>query len=160
MEGTYQITKEGEWERITYVGPINEEAEVHLGKIKDEAGPKCILNFKQVTYVNSCGVRAWINFLRDFEQSREVIFEECTPEIVMQMNMIPNFRGNAQVKSVYGTYECEDCGANETVLFVEGQNLPSTPQDELPPMKCKKCGSDDMEMDELEEEYFSFLSAS
>ena len=160
MEATFQITNEGEWQRISYVGPINEEAEVHLGKINELAGPKCILNFKQVSYVNSCGVRAWINFLRDFESNREVIFEECTPEIVMQMNMIPNFKGKSHIRSVYATYECDECSHTETVLFEEGQNLPENPDDDLPKVSCQKCGFEEMEMEELEEEYFSFLSAS
>ena len=159
MDVTIQISKDGDWDRMIYIGPINEESEVQLNNIANQVGPNCIINFKQVTYVNSCGVRAWINFLRDFEKDRKIVFEECTPEIVMQINMIPNFKGQAKVKSVYATYECDDCGHNETILFEEGKNLPDDPTKELPPVKCEKCGSEDMEMEELEEEYFSFLNA-
>jgi anti-anti-sigma regulatory factor len=160
MDVTIQISKGKEWDHLSYIGPINEDAEVELNSLSDQVGPKCVINFKQVTFVNSCGVRAWINFLRDFEQGREIIFEECTSEIVMQINMIPNFKGKSKIKSVYATYECDECGHNETVLFEQGKNLPKSAKSELPPMKCPQCGSDEMEMEELEEEYFSFLSAS
>ena len=39
----------------------------------------------------------------------EIIFEQCTPEVVMQINMIPSFKGSAKVKSVYGNFVCDEC---------------------------------------------------
>ena len=100
MEINLQIGKKGDWDHVVYAGPINEDTEVHLARVAAQLGKNVIFNFRQVEYVNSCGVRSWINFLRDIQEGREVIFEECTPEIVSQINMIPNFRGKAHIKSV------------------------------------------------------------
>lgn len=159
MAITIQIDKKGDWEHVSYVGPINEDAEVHFAALVQKLSPNVIFNFKQVEYVNSCGVRAWINFLRDVEKGRKVIFEECTPEIVSQINMIPNFRGKSHIKSVYASYSCETCDHQQWVLFEEGRNLPTEAGSGLPEVKCEKC-SKPMEMEELEDEFFAWLSAS
>ena len=159
MTITFQFDKKGDWDYLSYNGPINEDAEVHLGQLVQQLGKNVIFNFRGVEYVNSCGVRAWINFLREVEKSgREVVFEECTPEIVGQINMIPNFKGKAHIKSVYASYACESCGHQQWSLFEEGRNLPETSDVELPEQKCEKCGSA-MEMEELEDEFFAWLDA-
>ncbi len=159
MDITLQLINKDGVDHIHYVGPINEEAEVHLAQVQSKVGAKVVVNFKQVEYINSCGVRAWINFMRELEKNRQVTFEECTSEIVMQMNMIPSFRGNAKVKSVYAAYDCENCGNKENKLFEAGKNLPEDGNFEFPPVHCSKC-KHEMEMEELEDEYFAFLEAS
>ena len=159
MEITLQIVQQNGWDHVFYMGPINEESEVHLSPLLKTLGTNCVFHFKQVANVNSCGVRAWINFMREVEKNRQIVFEECTPEIVMQMNMIPSFKGKAAVKSVFGSYGCESCGTHKWVLFEAGRNLPTEEGAELPPVKCEKCGQD-MEMEEMEDEFFSFARAS
>lgn len=156
---TLHIEKRGNWEQLVYSGPINEDAELHLNPIVSQLGPNVIFNFRKVEYVNSCGVRAWINFLRAAEQGRKVIFEECTPEIVSQINMIPNFRGSAHIKSVYASYACDNCGHHQWHLFEEGRNMPQSSGEELPTPKCEKCGGE-LEMEELEDEFFAWLDAA
>lgn len=152
------IEKKDQWEQLMYVGPINEDTEVHLTPMISQLGPNVIFNFRKVEYVNSCGVRAWINFLREAEKGRKIIFEECTPEIVSQINMIPNFRNNAHIKSVYASYACGNCDSQKWVLFEEGRNLPSSSTAGVETPKCEKCSSD-MEMEELEDEFFAWVDA-
>ena len=158
MAITLQIDKQGEWDRVSYIGPINEDAELHLGPIISQLGANVLINFKQVQYVNSCGVRAWINFLRDVEKERTIIFEECTPEIMSQINMIPNFKSSAHIRSLYAAYACPECDHQSWMLFTEGQNMPTTPEDTIAPQNCEKCGHE-MEMEELEDEFFAWLEA-
>lgn len=158
MAITINVSKNGEWEVVSYHGPIDEEAEVHLSKIAENLGPNVKINFKNVTMVNSCGVRSWVNFIRSIEPNRSIVYTECTPEIVMQINMIPSFKGNAEIESLYGNYICDNCGHNQSTLFVKGQNLPQSGEDEVPPPSCGKCG-EEMEMEEIEEEFFAFLAA-
>lgn len=157
MQVSLQIKQNNGWDFVQYVGPINEEAEVHLGPLVTKLGPKVVFNFKNVEYVNSCGVRAWINFMRDVEKNRQVVFDECTPEIVMQVNMIPSFKGTATINSVYGSYKCDACGAQKNVLFEAGKNLPSAGSG-YPEIKCDQCQAT-MEMEEMEDEFFAFLAA-
>lgn len=156
---TLNIEKKGNWEQVIYSGPINEDTEIHLTPFVQQLGSNVIFNFRKVEYVNSCGVRAWINFLRDVEKGRKIIFEECTPEIVSQINMIPNFRGNAHIKSVYASYACEHCENQKWELFEEGRNLPQNSTDTVPTPKCDKCGKM-MEMEELEDEFFAWLETA
>lgn len=156
MELTFAIEKKDDWDRVNLTGDINEDAELGLEKILDSLGPKVILNLRSITTVNSCGVRAWINFIRKAQEGREIIFEECTPEIISQINMIPDFKGKAHIKSVYAGYSCDECGHEQLKLFEEGINMPQSSEDELEELKCPKCG-EEMEMDELEEIFFSWL---
>lgn len=158
MSINIQIEKKGDWEHVTFTGPINEDAEVHFASLVSKLSPQLVFNFKQVEYVNSCGVRAWINFLRDVEKGRKITFEECTPEIVSQINMIPNFRGNSHIKSVYASYSCESCDHQQWTLFEEGRNLPKSISAGLPPVHCEKCKKP-MEMEEMEDEFFAWLDA-
>jgi anti-anti-sigma regulatory factor len=159
MSITIQIEKHGDWDHVTYVGPINEDAEVHLGSVPGKLGSKVLINFKQVQFVNSCGVRAWINFLRELEKGREIIFEECTPEIMSQINMIPNFKSTATIRSLYAAYACPNCDHQSWRLFQDGENMPASPEDDISPQSCEKCGNE-MEMEELEDEFFAWLEAS
>lgn len=159
MNITLQVSKNGDWEKLTYIGAINEDSEVHLPPLLQSLGQNVIVNFRQVENVNSCGVRAWITFMRDLEKGRKIIFEECTPEIVSQINMIPNFKGTADVHSIYGSYTCPSCGNHQNHLFVKGKNLPTTSADGAEDVKCTKCGQQS-ELDELEEEFFSWIDAA
>lgn len=156
MEINISVEKKGEWDQVVYAGPINEDSEVALNPVLSQIGKNVIFNFKSVEYVNSCGVRAWINFLREAETGRSVIFEECTPEIVSQINMIPNFKGQAKIKSVYASYACDNCGHQGWELYEEGRNLPESPTDGVDEVACSQCGSE-MEMEELEDEFFAWL---
>ena len=154
-----QLIQKDDSDLIEYIGPIDAEAEVHLAQLLPKLGKNLVFNFRQVESVNSCGVRSWINFMRELEkEERNIKFEECTSEIVMQINMIPSFKGKAHIASVYGGYVCDECGHEESVLFTEGKNLPEDPDDELPSVTCSQCGSE-MELEEMEEEYFAFLAA-
>lgn len=158
MQISLQIKNQNGWDFVQYFGPINEEAEVHLSGLLTKLGANVVFNFKNVESVNSCGVRAWINFMRDLEKGRRVIFDECTPEIVMQINMIPSFKSTAQIQSVYGSYKCEACGHQKMNLFEANKNFPSAATSDFPEIACEKCGSK-MEMDEMEDEFFAFTAA-
>lgn len=154
-----QLLQKNGWDQVSYTGPIDTEAEVHLSQLYPKLGNQVVFNFKHVSSVNSCGVRSWINFMRDLQKSqRTVVFEECTSEIVMQMNMIPSFKGNASIRSVFGAYVCDTCGHEEDMLFESGKNLPTEPDQGLPPKACSKCESE-MQLEEIEEEFFAFLAA-
>lgn len=154
-----QIVQKNGWDNVNYAGPIDADAEVHLTQLLPKLGKQIVFNFKNVTAVNSCGVRSWINFMRELQKDqRSIVFDECTGEIVMQINMIPSFKGNANIRSVYGSFACEGCGHEEDILFEAGKNLPKSPDAGLAAVKCKACGAE-MELEEMEEEFFAFLAA-
>ena len=159
MAITLQITQKDEWDHCHIVGAIDEEAEVHLMPHIASLRSQVAVNFRQVTNVNSCGVRAWINFMRELSKGRQIVFEECKPEIISQINMIPSFRGAAKIQSVYGSYDCSQCKNHQDVLLIKGKNLPGKLSDGLPKISCERC-KNPLELDELEEEYFAWMDAN
>jgi len=147
--------KEGkEW--IRFEGHINEDAEVALPELLGKITGDCIFDFKGVTAINSCGIRAWITFLREAEKKGKHHFAACTPIVVSQMNMIPSFRDQCKIDSVYAGYSCPKCQHREQILLESGINLPKKLGDPLPEIPCPSCNTA-MEMEELEEEFFAWL---
>lgn len=159
MSLNYRIEVKDGWEVVHLTGRINEDAEVSLAELKAKLAKQCIINLKEIEAINSLGVRAWINFMRDLEKGREIVFEECTPEVVSQINMIPNFKGKSHIRSVYASYLCENCGEQKLELLTEGKNLPKVADEGLPPVNCPKC-KEVMEMEELEDEFFAWLETN
>ncbi|NRA45295.1 MAG: hypothetical protein HRU09_10105 [Oligoflexales bacterium] len=158
MDLTYRIDTEEDVDIISFNGHINEDAEIALAGLKEQLNKDCVFNLKEIKSINSCGVRAWINFIRDVDKSRTIIFEECPPEVVSQINMIPNFKGNSKIRSVYSSYVCDNCDFQKLELFQEGKNLPKNSEAQVPQVQCPRCGSI-MEMEELEEEFFGWLDS-
>lgn len=134
-----KITREkrGDWDVVRLIGPINEEAGIHFIRLYSDSGDKVVFNFRDVTVVNSNGLRAWVLFFRDFKTDRDIELEECSPTIVDQMNMLPSFTQKAVVRSIYLPFECEDCKLVSNV-FIEARDFPEAGK-QLKPGRCKKC---------------------
>lgn len=113
-----------------------------------------VFNFRGVTSINSCGVRSWVNFLKDIS-SRQVFYEECPPLIVRQMNMVPSFVGHAKVASVFGAYVCDNCDEEKLVLIKDANfSKGKVTIEETTP--CQACGEGEMEFDGHPQQYFAF----
>jgi anti-anti-sigma regulatory factor len=141
---------------IALMGMINEDADFVFQQIQPEIKDekKIVFNFSQIKSINSLGVRAWVSFLRSIEDNKEIIFSECTPDVIMQINMIPSFLGKAKVESFFVNYICDICSKGEKkLLFTKDITSKSIPP---PPV----CGAEDcgIQTEELEEEYFVFLT--
>lgn len=112
------------------------------------------LNLAGITSINSLGIRAWVNFMKEIS-NRPVFYEECPPVVVRQMNMIPSFLGSAKVLSVYAPFVCENCDEEKLVLVPEMALAKSDV--ELPePFKCESCSEGEMELDGHPKQYFAF----
>ena len=160
MDLTYRFeAKDPTTDIIFFTGHVNEDAEVTLAKLREEISKSCVFNMKDIQSINSCGVRAWINFLREVERDRSITFEHCPPEIVSQINMIPSFKGSAHIASVYAGYVCDNCDHQHLELFEHGNNLPKSVDEGLGDVHCPNCNSV-MEMEELEEEFFSWIESA
>lgn len=158
MSLSYRIEKNTSEARLFLTGRIDEDSGVLFAKISEEVSFPLIINFKGVEMINSCGVREWIGFIRPLSRQKKISFEECTPVIVSQINMLPSFKGTATIKSLYTSYACDDCASNELYLFELGKNMPTRVTQELPAVSCKSCGSR-MEMEEDQEEVFYWLES-
>lgn len=147
----FEQSSKGNQKIIQLKGVIDEDATFEA--IAKLGGP-LVFNFKSLTAINSCGVRNWVNFLRDMQKT-EITFEECPPLIVRQMNMVPSFVGHAKVSSVYVPYVCDNCDTEKLVLVENAKFTGGNAQiEEVIP--CEACKKGEMELDGHPQQYFAF----
>ena len=118
-------------------GVLDEEATDDLERISQAAGKTVVFNFAKLSLINSAGTRSWVMFIRPFVKDRTVTFEECTPDVVGQINMVPAFATGATVASVFAPYRCEACRRDILILLKAGTYPESA--DSLPNGVCDRC---------------------
>lgn len=147
----FDVLNKGSAKTIMLRGIIDEDTD--FSAIAKLAGP-LVFNFKELSAINSCGIRSWVNFLKSISKSA-ISFEECPPLIVRQMNMVPSFIGHAKVLSVFAPYVCDACDTEKLVLVTANQfsngsvNIVET-------MHCDTCKKGEMELDGHPQQYFAF----
>jgi anti-anti-sigma regulatory factor len=142
---------------LKVAGVIDEDNELASleGKL---GGGATVLDLAEIERINSCGVRDWVNWLGRIEkQGARLVFVNCSPQIVSQLNLVHNFTANGIVKSFYAPYFCARC-KKEKLLRLEARDLAkSAPIAKAPLCRCDECDGA-MDFDELEESYFAFLN--
>lgn len=149
-------SKRGDLDVVELRGGINEDSGALLNPLKQTLGPRCIFNWKGIDYVNSSGVRIWALLLRDIRKDREIFYEECSPPVISQLNMVSSLIEHVQINSVYLGLQCPSCRLQRQDLLMAG-NYPTTPE-ALTALKlpvCSQCGAA-MESIEPLDEYFEF----
>jgi anti-anti-sigma regulatory factor len=138
--------------RVQLKGEINENAD--LTDLRRQMSGHVLLDLEGVTRINSCGVREWVNLMREIEVA-SLTFVRCSASVVMQLNAIYNFRGPARVQSFFAPYVCEVCCVDDYKLLEVGEHF-SAGAAQAPTFRCSRCGGV-MMFDELPERYLSFL---
>jgi len=117
-----------------------------------------VLDLADIERINSCGVRDWVNWLGRIEKlGARLVFVNCSPSIVAQMNLVHNFSASGIVKSFYAPYFCPRCN-KERLLRLETRDLVhQTPISSAPTCRCDDCDGP-MDFDDMEESYFAFLN--
>ncbi len=137
-------------------GVINEDNDLadHLEQI---VGSLVAIDLSEVDRINPCGVRDWVNWIHALEaKGATMLFLECSPSIVAQINLVNNFTGSGHIKSLYLPYYCESCNEESTLLY-EAKDLAP---EQLPPVsRCNSC-QHVMDFDDMPESYFAFLANS
>jgi hypothetical protein len=136
-------------------GEINENAD--FTELKRQLRGEVMLLLDGITRINSCGVREWVNFVRELEEVGSLVFARCAPTVVMQLNAIYNFRGRARVQSFLAPYVCEPCRVDEYRLLDVAEHFPNRSSTNVPSFPCPRCGRA-MQFDELPERYLAFLA--
>ena len=151
----WQLEKQGNGLVIKFRGEIDENAD--FSQLCRQLEGEVVFHMGGIRRINSCGVREWVNFVRDLPRITNLIFTHCSPVTVTQLNMIYNFRGQAKVISVYAPYICDRCDREEEKLLDLQQLFPGGKIDVLPEFFCGQCG-DLMELDDIPERYLAFLT--
>lgn len=140
--------------QVEIIGELNEQTD--LMPLVSELSGAVTLHLGQVKRINSCGVREWIQFVRKLSESAQVSFSHCSIVCVNQLNMIRNFRGDADILSFYAPYVCEDCDLDLQKLIDVKRDL-AAGTERLPEFRCDECG-EPLEFDDFPSRYLSFLA--
>jgi len=117
------------------------------------SGGTVLINLAGVERINSIGGRDWVKWLAALEaQGIRPILVSCSPAIVLQLNRVKNFAGNAMVKSFQAPYHCESCDADK-LLLVHVSELRDRAR---PSCSCDVCGAR-MKLTEDPVTYFAFV---
>ncbi|MCC6996129.1 MAG: hypothetical protein IT370_16085 [Deltaproteobacteria bacterium] len=152
---SWRIKERPGFTTVEFFGEIDENAD--FAELRRRLKASVVFNLAEVRRINSCGVREWVNFVRDLPGVTELTFTHCSPAIVTQLNMIYNFRGGAKVRSFLAPYVCENCNTEEDKLLDVHTHFPTRDTKKMPEFTCEKCG-EQMEFDDLPERYLSFLA--
>ncbi len=152
------IQQRGEVTYLKLAGVIDEDNE--LFDLLDQLGSgTVVINLADIERINSCGVRDWVNWLAKLEKKgAKVVFVECSPAIVAQINLVNNFTGNGVVKSFYAPYFCPSCDL-EKVLLIEMDEMKAMDTPKAPVCRCDECDGV-MDFDDMEESYFAFVTTA
>ncbi len=165
----WQVVRDGERTRVVLRGDFTEATKF------DELLPglvgRVVFDTAQVTYMNSLGVRAWCEFLRQARiQGYE--FHACSVPFILQASMVRDVIGRGTVTSFFAPFHCIGCDHQEERLLQSAALLASASARsgtaprasarssiaalEPPTFKCPSCGGA-LEFDDLPERYFAFL---
>lgn len=152
--------KDGDTLKVSVSGYVGENA--GLFDLNFSGVKKVVVDLAGVNYINSVGVKNWINWTGRFPKELRVEFANCPALIINQVNMVAGFLpANGWVESLYAPFVCEDCNREETSLLMRGRHFDyaqagvsyKVSPPEVPCGKCKK----PMQMDVIELKFFNFL---
>lgn len=157
------MTSDNKGNLVITVRATDSFTEVALSGVIDESADfapltavegKVRVSLEGVRRFNSVGIREWIDVVRELAGRTQLVFVECPPPVIDQLNMIQGFLGHARVESFYGMMECEPCATSELVLF-RSRDIKDN-DGMIPETRCKQCNRL-TELDELEDQYLLFL---
>lgn len=147
----WQVVKDGERTRVVLRGDFTEAT--RFDELLPAMVGRVVFDTAQVTYMNSLGVRAWCEFLRQARiQGYE--FHACSVPFILQASMVRDVIGRGTVTSFFAPFHCIGCDHEEERLLQSAAILASNC--EPPVFKCPSCGGA-LEFDDLPERYFAFL---
>lgn len=136
MTESYTIAYD-EAEKMYYLqGAIN--ASLNLNELLNNPSQVIAINLKNVSQFNSIGVKNWIDLMRKLKLAGKTLeYHECSSVFSRLCNIVRPISDNAQIKSAYADYYCENCDSTisiyYTIVELKAQKLNPSPQ------ICKEC---------------------
>lgn len=138
---------------IRLVGTIDETDD--LLRVIGEVAPGSVVNCKQVSRINSVGVKAWVKYFSSLAQKNVSLrFDEMPPGLVEQLNIINNFACGYEVASVQIPFRCLKCSTS-ILGSMKSEDIKKV-SFQIPPVACPKCKAE-AQFDDDADEYFAFL---
>ncbi len=132
--------------KVSFKGAVTENAKFESVDFKEKKS--LVLDFNNISYINSAGVRRWILWMWNIEKdfpNLKIIIERCptvmSKQIIAVMRFVPKM---TQVRSFYIPYFCETCELSSLKMFNSKPLLGLVDQDfnnHVLTTQCEKCGS-------------------
>jgi CheY-like chemotaxis protein len=113
-----------------------------------------------VRYLNSTGIRRWVEFLERIDSEAQYEFVRCSVAFVTQLGLVSRAVGRGHVVSFMAPYYCEMCDReSQQLLQTKALAGAAGAVPVAPAFDCPQCGSP-LEFDELPERFFAFMQAA
>lgn len=144
----------GQGSEVRLRGQIDENSD--LTQIAQGLRNPVRFDLEGVDFINSLGVRAWVQMLRGLRtQGMQVSAHRCSEAMVTQMNMVWETR--LPVESFYASYLCDACGLLTKVCVDVGEHQKILAAGRTPEFPCTRCPAR-MQLDDFPERYLLFLT--
>ncbi|MEX0797889.1 MAG: hypothetical protein WEB87_04715 [Bacteriovoracaceae bacterium] len=135
---------------VVFEGQIDEDAD--FSSLSGLEAQVMVFNLEKVSLINSCGIREWVEFQKKLPKETKLVYRKCPQVIVEQLNIVKGFiRDNSLIESFFAPYYNEARDQEVKVLLT-----PSQVKEGKAPVIKDEDGSE-LEFDEIEMQYFSFL---
>jgi CheY-like chemotaxis protein len=131
---------------ITDAAPFDHLLPALVGKVD--------FDMSQVSYMNTLGVREWIDFLAR-APIRGYEFHACSVPFILQASLVEGVLGQGRVVSFFAPYACQECEHREERLLQATAILQSGSR-AAPVFGCSRC-SGRLLLDDLPGRYLAFL---
>jgi hypothetical protein len=135
------VEQQDQQTRLILAGPIDDQAGPALRATLPQIKKQVLVNFSQVEYFNSLGIRTWVNFLRVLRDGRQVAYEHCPMDFLQQISMMPALSQGVEIQSFQADFECKSCGLEKTLGFTCKVGKAALKK-EMERQVCERCGSD------------------
>jgi CheY-like chemotaxis protein len=154
----WEVVDRGGTLQVSLRGDITERTEFSTLR-QQLANRDVTFDMSGVRYMNSTGIRKWVEFLESLDASTSYHFVRCSTGFVLQLSLVERAAGRGRVLSFMAPYRCEVCD-RETEHLLKTADLAAPAGGgvpEAPPFDCGVCG-ERLQLDELPERFFAFLS--
>ena len=141
--------------RATLAGRIDDVAQLGALATLLPAGD-VVLDLAGVTFINSIGMREWVRLIRVLRDRGTVTLAAVSDVLIVQLNMIAEFRGSVQIASFHAGYVCPACGREATLLIDAVGHAAVLRAMAAPRLPCPECGAA-MELADFPERYFGIF---
>jgi anti-anti-sigma regulatory factor/predicted RNA-binding Zn-ribbon protein involved in translation (DUF1610 family) len=116
------------------------------------------LDLGGITFVNSIGMREWVRLFRALRARGTVTLEAVSDALMVQMNLLSEFRGRVLIAAFHASYACPACGYEASMRVDAVAHADALRRLEAPALPCPECGAA-MALADFPERYLSVFRA-
>ncbi len=153
----WEVVDKGEILQVILRGDITEKTDFET--LRTQLGARnLVFDMSGVRYMNSTGIRKWVDFLEELDADVTYSFVRCSSGFVMQLSLVARAAGRGQVVSFMAPYRCENCDReSEHLIKTSDLHLSGARTvPEAPRFDCAICG-EPLELDEMPDRFFAFM---